>query len=177
LRSHGAAMCGGGPAFVGCSGSWPGQPNTNSPGQIRFCPGSPSSGLRSGSDLGVRPRMPGCEMLSRKPKCSCPRSAPGRVFPTSEYSTFIEVLKNLSNSSERDVTDGRSGPVIKNTPSLRSRVGTHGSISAKGARRLGGAQFVEIQIDNRLQRFAGCRAPGRLRQLVESGSTLPPVRQ
>ena len=47
-----------------------------------------------------------------------------------------------------------------------------GSISAKAARRLDGAQFVEIEIDNGLQRFAGCRALGRLRQLVEPGSTL-----
>jgi hypothetical protein len=47
-----------------------------------------------------------------------------------------------------------------------------GSISAKAARRLDGAQFVEIEIDNRLQRFTSCRALGCFRQLVEPGSTL-----
>jgi hypothetical protein len=47
-----------------------------------------------------------------------------------------------------------------------------GSISTNAARRLDGAQFVEIEIDNRLQRFASCRALGRLRQLVEPDSTL-----
>jgi hypothetical protein len=52
---------------------------------------------------------------------------------------------------------------------LPSRVG---SISAKAARRLDGAQFVEIEIDNRLQRFASCRALGCLGQRVEPGSTL-----
>jgi hypothetical protein len=47
-----------------------------------------------------------------------------------------------------------------------------GSISAKAARRFDSAQFVEIEIDNRLQRFASWRALGRLRQLVEPGGTL-----
>lgn len=47
-----------------------------------------------------------------------------------------------------------------------------GSIAAKAARRFDGAQFVEIDFDNGLQRFAGCRALGRLRHLVEPGSTL-----
>ena len=47
-----------------------------------------------------------------------------------------------------------------------------GSISAKAARRFDGAQFVEIEFDNGLQRFAGCRALGRVRQLVEPGRTL-----
>ena len=47
-----------------------------------------------------------------------------------------------------------------------------GSISAKAARRLDGAQFVEIEIDNSLQRFASCRTLGRLRQLVAPGGTL-----
>jgi hypothetical protein len=47
-----------------------------------------------------------------------------------------------------------------------------GSISTKAARRLDGAQFVKIEIDNRLQRFASCRALGCLWQLVEPGSAL-----
>jgi hypothetical protein len=47
-----------------------------------------------------------------------------------------------------------------------------GSISTKAARRLDGSQFVEIKIDNSLQRFGGCRALGWLGQLIEPGSIL-----
>jgi hypothetical protein len=42
----------------------------------------------------------------------------------------------------------------------------------KAARRLDGSQFVEIKIDNSLQRFGGCRALGWLGQLIEPGSIL-----
>jgi hypothetical protein len=59
-----------------------------------------------------------------------------------------------------------SGAAIVGLPSRA------GSISAKPARRLDSAQFVEIEIDNGLQRFTGCRGLARLRQLVEPGSTL-----
>src|ERR1700730_4882870 len=97
LRTHDADVCGGGPSFVVCSGFWMGYPKTNSPGQIRSWPGSPSLGLRLGSETGVRPRMPGCETPSRKPKCLCPRSAPCRVDPISEYTTFIDAPRILTS--------------------------------------------------------------------------------
>ena len=47
-----------------------------------------------------------------------------------------------------------------------------GSISAKAARWLDGAEFVEIEIDDRLQRLAGGAVVQRFGQRVEPGSTL-----
>ena len=54
----------------------------------------------------------------------------------------------------------------------RSRCGTALSVSPKAARRLDAGQFVEIEIDNRLQGLAGGAVAQRLGQRDEPGGIL-----